>query len=183
MKPTSYYLEPSPNKIRLFAAILIPILLPAGVLACYWTWHGVLPIYGRLYRNAPVVETPYLLFWLLMAPPGLLALIIGLVISAVTGKSFDPPKSSRLFKFQSLMFAASFKILVYTIPFAIVVTTALLIAKGYSPCSKLLVSGSAWQVFWVNDERACFKPDHYINDNWSCKKINGEEVCIEIQGW
>lgn len=182
MKPTSYSLEPSPNKIRLFAAILIPILLTAGVLACYWTWHGVLPIYGRLYRNALVIETPYLFFWLLMAPPGLLALIIGLVISAVTGKSFDPPKSSGLFKFQSFMFAASFKILVYIIPFAIVVTTALLIAKGYSPCSKLLVSGSAWQVVWVNNDRVCFKPDHYINDNWPCKIMDKKDVCIRVEG-
>lgn len=72
--------------------------------------------------------------------------------------------------------------MVIVAPAMITLTTATLSAKGYWSCPKLRISGSGWQMFWVNDERVCFKPDHYINDNWPCKAINGRDVCVQVDG-
>ncbi len=80
------------------------------------------------------------------------------------------------------MFGASLKMLLYVAPAGAILTTLALLGKGYSPCPRLLISGSAWQLFWVSDERVCFKPDHYINDNWPCKVINGKDVCVQVDG-
>jgi len=76
----------------------------------------------------------------------------------------------------------SLKTLLYVVPAVMILTTVALLARGYSPCPKLLISGSAWQLFWVNDDRVCFKPDHYINDNWPCKVIDGKDVCVQVDG-
>ncbi|RMT48423.1 hypothetical protein ALP14_200137 [Pseudomonas amygdali pv. myricae] len=113
---------------------------------------------GRIYRNAPVVETPYLAFCLLMVPPAVLLIIIGGSIAVWTGKKFDPPNNSFLGAFQSLMLKISIKTIIYVAPSIAVLTTIVLLARDYTPCPKLLISGSAWQLFWVNDERVCFKP-------------------------
>ncbi|NWC80498.1 MULTISPECIES: hypothetical protein [Pseudomonas] len=171
-----------PNQLRLLALGFAIALILAAALTIYSFWNHLLPIYGRLYRNAPVVETPFLAFGLLMAPP---TIIIGLVAMAVciwSGAKFDPTPGSRLFNFQNRMFNLSFKTLIYVVPSTILITTLILFLRGYTPCPKLLISGSSWQIFWVNDEHVCFKPDHYINDNWPCKVVDGKEVCVQVDG-
>lgn len=172
----------SPLKLRLLAVGMIATFLLVGAISVYAYIHYLFPLYGRLLRGAPVVETPYLAFGLLMAPPALAILLVGSTICAWTGEKFDPAPGSRLHRFQTLMFGVSLKTLIYVVPAVMVLTTVALLARGYSPCSKLLISGSAWQLFWVNDERVCFKPDHYINDNWPCKVIDGKDVCVQVDG-
>ncbi len=78
-----------------------------------------------------------------------------------------------------LMGAFSF---IYIVPAIMILTTVTLLNRGYTPCPKLLISGSAWQLFWVNDKNACFKPTRYINDHWPCKMIGEQEVCIQVDG-
>ncbi|MBN4178598.1 hypothetical protein GSU75_05909 [Pseudomonas savastanoi pv. phaseolicola] len=58
---------------RVGAAIFVFFMLLVGVFSIYWIWEHVLHLYGRLYRNAPVVETSYLAFALLMVPPTVFA--------------------------------------------------------------------------------------------------------------
>ena len=172
----------SPLKMRLLAVGMFIVLLLVGAVSLYAYTNYLFPLYGRLLRGAPVVETPYLAFGLLMAPPALAILLIGSAICAWTGKKFDPPPASRLHRFQALMFGISIKTLIHVVPAVMILTTGALLARGYTPCSKLLISGSAWQLFWVNDDRVCFKPDHYINDNWPCKVIDGKDVCVQVDG-
>jgi len=172
----------SPLAFRLGALAFVVIMMLMGAFSLYWLWERVLPLYGRLYRNALVVETPYLAFTLLMAPPGLLGAIIGVSIAAWTGKKFDPPNNSFVHRFISLMIFLSIKTIMYIVPAIMILTTLTLLNRGYSPCPKLLISGSAWQLFWVNDQNACFKPTHYINDHWPCKMIGNQEVCIQVDG-
>ena len=83
-KPTT---EIPTTKIRLIAAALVPTMLLTGVFSIYWLWTNVLPIYGRIYRNAPVIEVPYLAFGLLMAPPAIIITVIGSAIAVWTGKN------------------------------------------------------------------------------------------------
>lgn len=167
---------------RIIAVALVCIMTVMGAFSLYWLWEHVIPIYGRIYRNAPVVETPYLAFCLLMAPPAVLLTIIGASIAAWTGKKFDPPNSSFLHSFSTLMIYLSVKTIIYIVPTIMILTTLALLYKDYTPCPKLLISGSAWQLFWVNQENACFKPTRYINDNWPCKLIGNQEVCIQVDG-
>ncbi len=47
--------------------IFIPFAAIALGLTIYWLTQDILPLYGRIYKNAPIVETPYLGFFLLMA--------------------------------------------------------------------------------------------------------------------
>jgi hypothetical protein len=172
--------EISSTKLRLLAAAFIPGMLLIGAFSLYWLWTNALPIYGRIYRNAPVIEVPYLAFGLLMAPPAVTIAVLGASIAAWNGKKFDPPRSSKLYRFQNLMFSSSLKIMIYVVPTLIILTTLALLGRGYSPCPKLLISGSAWQLFWVNDELACFKPTRYINGNWPCKIVGDREICIQV---
>ena len=167
---------------RFLAVAFVLFMTLMGAFSLYWLWDDVLPIYGRIYRNAPVVETPYLAFCLLMAPPAVLLTIIGAAFSAWTGKKFDPPNNSFLHHFSALMIYTSIKTITYIVPAIIVLTTLTLLYRDYTPCPKLLRSGSAWHLFWVNDERACFKPTRYINDSWPCKFIGKQEVCIQVDG-
>ena len=181
-RPTTPQTEISATKLRLLAAVFVPGMLLIGAFSIYWLWTNIIPIYGRIYRDAPVVEVPYLAFGLLMAPPAVLIAVVGASIAAWNGKKFDPPRSSKLYRFQNLMFSSSIKIILYIVPTLIAATTVTLLARNYSPCPKLLISGSAWQLFWVNDERVCFKPSRYINDNWPCKIIGDKEVCVQVDG-
>ncbi|MCZ0950259.1 MULTISPECIES: hypothetical protein [Pseudomonas syringae group] len=171
-----------PLVFRLIALALIISVTTVGVFSIYWLWERVIPLYGRIYRNAPVVEVPYLAFALLMAPPAVLIAVIGSSFALCTGKKFDPPNNSFLHRFQSLMIYLSVKVITYVVPAIIVITTILLLMRDYTPCSKLRISGSAWQLFWVNDERVCFKPTRYINDNWPCKMVGDQEYCIQVDG-
>lgn len=172
----------TPTQLRILALGFAIALIMVGALTLYSFWNLLLPIYGRLYRNAPVVETPFLAFGLLMAPPTILIGLVAMAACIRNGTKFDPSPGSKLYDFQNAMLSASFKTLVYVVPMAITLTTLALFMRGYSPCPKLLISGSAWQLFWVNDEQVCFKPDHYINDNWPCKVIDGKEACIQVDG-
>ncbi|QGT84312.1 hypothetical protein GMO17_25770 [Pseudomonas coronafaciens pv. coronafaciens] len=52
--------------------------------------------------------------------------------------------------------------------------TIMLLAKDYTYYSELLISGSAWQLFLVNDERVCFKSTRYLNDHWLCKTLGDQ---------
>ncbi|MBP1127121.1 hypothetical protein JOE32_003588 [Pseudomonas sp. PvP025] len=183
MKNSSAVAQPlSSMTLRLIAALIVLFMSVIGVFSLYWIWEHVIPIYGRIYRGAPIVETPYLAFCLLMAPPAALISVVGASICVWTGKKFDPPKNSFLYRFQSLMIYLSIKTVVYAVPTIMIITTSVLLLRNYSPCPKLLISGSAWQLFWVNDERACFKPTRYINDNWPCKMIGDQEVCFRSDG-
>ncbi|EJM72177.1 hypothetical protein PMI31_03772 [Pseudomonas sp. GM55] len=80
------------------------------------------------------------------------------------------------------MMYLSVKTIIYIVPAIMILTTLTLLNRGYTPCPKLLISGSAWQLFWVNDKNACFKPTRYINDHWPCKMIGNQEVCIQVDG-
>lgn len=148
----------SPALFRFGATVFVFFMTLVDVFSVYWIWEHVLPLYGRIYRNVPVVETPYLAFCLLMVPPAVLLIIIGGSIAVWTGKKFDPPNNSFLGAFQSLMLKISIKTIIYVVPSIAVLATIVLLARDYTPCPKLLISGSAWQLFWVNDERVCFKP-------------------------
>jgi hypothetical protein len=172
----------SPFAFKLSAVVFIFFMILTGAFSMYWLWEHVFPLYGRIYRNAPVVETPYLAFCLIMAPPAILIGVIGASIAAWTGKKFDPPNKSFLHRFQTLMIYLSVKTIIYIVPTIMILTTLTLLLRDYTPCPKLLISGSAWQLFWVNDENACFKPTRYINDNWPCKMIGNQEVCIQVDG-
>lgn len=70
---------------RVGAAIFVFFMLLVGVFSIYWIWEHVLHLYGRLYRNAPVVETSYLAFALLMVPPTVLLITVGGAIAIWTG--------------------------------------------------------------------------------------------------
>jgi len=48
----------SPVLFRLTAIGLMLSMLAMGALAVYALWTDIVPLYGRIYRNAPVVETP-----------------------------------------------------------------------------------------------------------------------------
>jgi len=97
-------------------------------------------------QKRPVVETPYLAFGLLMAPPALAILLLGSAICAWAGKKFDPPPASRLHRFQTLMFGLSLKTLLYVVPALMILTTVALLARGYSPCSNRAALNEAWQL-------------------------------------
>ncbi|RMN50371.1 putative transmembrane protein [Pseudomonas syringae pv. apii] len=171
-----------PLVFRLIALTLVISVTAVGVFSIYWLWDRVIPLYGLIYRNAPVVEVPYLAFALLMAPPAILITVVGTFVALCTGKKFDPPNNSFLHRFQSLMIYLSVKIITYIVPSVIVITTIVLLLRDYTPCPKLLISGSAWQLFWVNDERVCFKPTRYINDHWPCKMVGDQEYCVQVDG-
>lgn len=66
-----------PLIFRLIALVLVISVTAVGIFSIYWLWERVIPLYGRIYRNAPVVEVPYLAFALLMAPPAVLIAVIG----------------------------------------------------------------------------------------------------------
>jgi hypothetical protein len=187
---TSYFYGknsiPLSAKFRALALLFAAGSLALGILSGYFIWQDLVPIFGRIYRNAVIVETPYMAFGLLMAPPLSILMTFGSIAAAATGRKFDPPKESPLFKPQSVLLKCSIYILLYVTPTMAIGTTFALKMKDYTPCPKLLISGSAWQLFWVNDEGACFKPDHYINGNWPCKRVEGKEICIQAddrQAW
>lgn len=178
----SPYSQPSPLKLRLIALVLGLSMLAVGTASVYGLATDVLPLFGRLYRSAPVVETSYLGLFLL-APVAVTPLIVVACVSAIWhGEKFDPPRESRLFRFQVQSLQATLRSMLYVSPALAVLITAVLLARDYSPCSKLLISGSAWQLFWVNDDRLCFKPDFYIEDHWPCKRVDGKDVCIQVDG-
>ena len=153
-----------------------------GLLSAYWLAHDVFPLLGRMYRNAPIVVTPYLGFMLIamcMATP---ILVITSVYACWHAKKFDPPPNTHLFRFQHNSYKLTLWSIIYIAPALALLATLGLWAKGYTPCPKLLISGSAWQVYWVNDERYCFKPDSYTRDGWPCKRMGDKNACLQVDG-
>jgi hypothetical protein len=117
-----------------------------------------------------------------MGPSIAIVLTYGSAIAAITGRVFDPPKKTWIYRVSIFLLATSVYTLIYVSPAVATLTTLTLHAKGYWTCRELRPSGSGWQVFWVNDERVCFKPDKYINDNWPCRNQGSKLVCIQVDG-
>lgn len=182
----SHFYEPTSERLsirlRCVAAVFAFGMGIIGIFSFYFLMTKIYSLYARLYRNALVVETPYLIFSLLMAPPAATLFVVAGISSVFTGRKFDPPKWSPLFKFSTLTLATSAYTFIYIVPAVVTLTTATLYLRGYTSCPELWIAGSAWDVLWVNDDHLCFKPDHYINDNWPCKKINGRDVCVPLDG-
>ncbi|EGH41339.1 MULTISPECIES: hypothetical protein [Pseudomonas syringae group] len=171
-----------PKYFRLITVLglLLAILLLAS--AVYIIVDGVTPVYGRLWRNAPIIEVQYIAYALLAAP--FIAILMGYAAIAAftTRKVFSPEPGTRAAKFQSVMFKLFLKTLLYvSLPLPIL-TTLWLVSTGYSLCNDLRPSGSGWQTFWVNNKNACFKPDTYINDHWPCKVVDGKKMCLQADG-
>lgn len=151
-------------------------------LALYAIWVHVLPVFGRLYRGAPVVETSFGAFFLI----GVISLTPIVIAAAMTGfftgRKFDPPRASWLARFQLRSFQVTLVAICIVAPVMIAVSTATLLIKDYRPCTKLRISGSSGHMFWVNDDRVCFTPDAYINDHWPCKTVGDRTVCVQVDG-
>lgn len=172
----------SPYLFRLLTFTLGACMLTLGLLSAYWLWSDVLPLFGRIYRNAPVVETPYLGFMLIAMCAVTPIIVLACTCATWQGRKFDPPPHSKLFKFQCASTKATVWSMLYIAPALAISVTLVLWWRDYSPCPELLISGSAWQLFWVNDERYCFKPDFYINENWPCKRIENKDICVQVDG-
>ncbi|EJN39916.1 hypothetical protein PMI38_00567 [Pseudomonas sp. GM84] len=172
----------SPFLFRSMAIGFALCMLAAGALGVYVLWTEIVPLYGRLYRNAPVVETPLKSFFVLAGIALTPLMIVACAIAAWTGQKFDPPKTSWLYGFQLRSLQLTLVMMACLAPAMIALTTATLSAKGYWSCPKLRISGSGWQMFWVNDERVCFTPDFYINDHWPCKRVGKKDICIQVDG-
>ncbi|EST14643.1 hypothetical protein EDP1_3751 [Pseudomonas putida S610] len=151
-------------------------------LALYAIWVEVLPVFGRLYRSAPVVETSYGAFFVIGVIPLTPIVVAAAMIGLFTGRKFDPPRASWLERFQLRSFQASLMAVCIASPVMIAVSTATLLVKDYRPCAKLRISGSSGHMFWVNDDRVCFIPDAYINDHWPCKAVGDRTVCVQVDG-
>lgn len=151
-------------------------------LALYAIWVEVLPVFGRLYRSAPVVETSYGAFFVIGVIPLTPIVVAAAMIGLFTGRKFDPPRASWLERFQLRSFQASLMAVCIAAPVMIAVSTATLLVKDYRPCAKLRISGSSGHMFWVNDDRVCFIPDAYINDHWPCKAVGDRTVCVQVDG-
>ena len=172
----------SPVLFRFTAIGLCLSMLAMGTFAAYILWVDIVPLYGRLYRNAPVVETSLKGFFMIGFIPLTPCRIVACTIAAWTGRKFDPPGKSWLYRFQTRSLQLTVLLMVIVAPAMIALTIATLSAQGYWSCPKLRISGSGWQMFWVNDERVCFKPDFYINDHWPCKTIGRKDICIQVDG-
>lgn len=151
-------------------------------LAIYAIWVDVLPVFGRLYRNAPVVETSFKAFFMIGVLPLTPIVVVAAMIGVFTGRKFDPPRGSRLDRFQLRSFQVTLMAMCIAAPVMIAVSTATLMIKDYRPCAQLRLSGSSGHMFWVNDDRVCFTPDAYINDHWPCKKVGDRQVCVQVDG-
>ncbi|WP_313203432.1 hypothetical protein [Pseudomonas sp.] len=181
MKNTAEFHLRSPVLFKLAGIGLALCLLAIAALGAYLLWTEIIPLYGRIYRDAPVVETPLKSFFVVAAIPFAPVMALGCLIAARTGQKFDPPQKSWLYALQLRSMQLTVALMVVA-ALMIALTTATLSAKGYWSCPKLRISGSGWQMFWVNDERICFTPDSYINDNWPCKIVGKQNICVQVDG-
>ncbi|MEL7941709.1 MULTISPECIES: hypothetical protein [Pseudomonas] len=162
-----------------FALILVGLAIIVGsLLICI---EMLFPIYLRLWRQAPIVETVYPAFFM----------IAGLLLGPVTllggfhGLLFGKPLTSRSpvwFKIALWLFKVGAVLMIVVGPALAIGTTAALAAMDYQTCSQLRRSGSGWQVFWVKNDGFCFRPDSYIEDNWPCKDMDGKTYCLRADG-
>lgn len=182
LKLRSHFIEIPAYKLRLAVAPLILGSLYMLVMSPYFLWTDLSPLYTRLYRGAPVVEAPPLAFGLIPSLPLSVYLIVATTVAAWTGRKFDPTRNSNLWLFQKIILAILVKTITHLMPAVLTLTVVALIAGGYTTCSELAISSAQRKLFFVNDQRVCFKPDHYINDNWPCKTVNGKDICIQVDG-
>lgn len=133
----------SPFLFKLAGIGLALCLLAVGALGVYVLWTEIVPLYGRIWRHAPVVETPLMSFFSIAALPFTPIMVAGCLIAAWTGQKFDPPKKSWLYAFQLRSMQLTVALMVVA-PVMIALTTATLSAKGYWSCPKLRISGSGW---------------------------------------
>lgn len=179
----SYPVEPSPTKLRMIAAGFIPsMLLFAGFLV-YLSWTEIDLFHDGLMRGAPVIETP--LSAIIMLPMLLISILAipAISIAAWTGKQFNPKEGSFLDTFQNVMLKATVYSCLSIIPGVIILSTLFSSYSDYFHCPELRKPGTRGPSLWVNNENLCFKPDHYINHNWPCKKIDDKELCIQLDAW
>lgn len=103
-----------------------------GAIALYALWEALIPLYGRLYRNAPVVETPLMAFLAISAIPVTPVIVVTSAYCVWTGRKFDPPVKSWLYAFQLRSYQLTLAMI--AAPVIIAVTCATLLAKDYWPC-------------------------------------------------
>lgn len=180
--PPYEFHERSPRLFRLVTLLFGLSVVTLGFLSVYWLGNDVFPLFGRIFRNAPIVETPYLGFMLIAMCTVTPILVITSAYACWHAKKFDPPSNTRLFRFQHNSYKLTLWSMVYLAPALAILVTLTLWMRGYIPCQKLLISGSAWQVYWVNDNRYCFKPDSYSNEKWPCKHVGNKNICIQVDG-
>ncbi|MBA6116800.1 MULTISPECIES: hypothetical protein [Pseudomonas] len=174
--------ERSPHLFRLVAFITCLFTIAMGLLSGYWLINDVLPLFGKLLSNAPLVITPYLGFMLIGMCTVSPILVITTAYACWRAKKFDPPTHSLLFKFQYYSYKLTLWSMIGMAPAIAILVTLGLWGKGYTPCQKLLISGSAWKVYWVNDAQYCFKPDSYTSDNQPCKRVGDKNICLQADG-
>lgn len=180
-KPYEFH-ERSPLLFRLTAFFTCLFTTTLGLLSAYWLKSDVLPLFGNLFINVPIVITPYLGFLLIAMCTVSPILVITSAYACWHAKKFDPPVNTCLYRFQYNSYKLTLWSMICIAPVLATLVTLALWSKGYTPCQKLLISGSAWKVYWVNDVRYCFKPDAYTNDNQPCKRIGDENACIHFDG-
>lgn len=180
-KPYEFH-ERSPCLFRLVAFITCLLTAALGFLSARWLASDILPLFGSLFTDTPIVVTPYLGFMLIAMCTVSPILIITSAYACWRAKKFDPPINSRLYRFQYQSYKLTLWSMICIAPALAILVTLGLWAKGYTPCQKLLISGSAWKVYWVNDARYCFKPDSYTDDNQPCKRIGDKNVCVQFEG-
>ncbi|WP_236692887.1 hypothetical protein [Pseudomonas sp. 10-1B] len=181
-QPPFEFHERSPLLFRLVTFVTCLCSAVLGLLSAYWLGSDVFPLLGRMLKNAPIVLTPYLGFTLIAMCTVSPILIVSLAYACWRGHKFDPPRDSRLFRFQYHSYKLTLWSIIYLAPALAILVTLGLWAKGYTPCQKLLISGSAWKVYWVNDVRYCFKPDLYTSDGQPCKRIGNRILCMQADG-
>jgi len=159
-------------------ALLGLALTGASILICL---NMLLPLYIRLWRKAPIVETVYPAFGV---PAGIVMGIV-LSLSGLYVLIFRRPLTSQSPTWLGIverLFKVGMLLLVLLGPLLAIGTTFTLKTMDYETCSQLRISGSGWQVFWVNNENYCFRPDRYIKDNWPCKNTDGKTYCFRADG-
>jgi len=174
--------ERSPYLFRLVAFFTCLLTATLGLLSAHWLGNDVLPLFGSIYMNLPIVITPYLGFMLIAMCTVSPILTITSAYACWRAKKFDPPINSRLYRFQYHSYKWTLWSMICIAPALAIMVTLGLWAKGYTPCQQLLISGSAWKVYWVNDARYCFKPDSYTRDGWPCKRMGDKLSCFQIDG-
>lgn len=177
-EPAEFH-ERSPHLFRLMAFATGLATLILGILSAYWLARDILPLFGRLLRDAPIVVTPYLAFMLIAMCTVTPIVVVTSLHACWRAQKFDPSPQSRMFRFQRNSYKLTVWSMIFISPALAVLVTLALCAKGYTPCQKLLISGSAWRVYWVNDARYCFKPDFYNSDEQPCKHVGNRTLCTE----
>nr|WP_146219671.1 hypothetical protein [Pseudomonas sp. RW407] len=164
--------------LGLFGVLIGLVALLAAMLICT---EVLLPNYIRLWRQAPIVETVYPTFFIVSG----LAIGPMMLVAGVHTLLYRKPLTSQSptwFKIAGHLLGVGIILLLVVGPALAIGTTIALKYMDYRACSQLRVSGSGWQVFWVNNDNYCFKPDSYIEDSWPCRNMDGKTYCLRADG-